>query len=68
MKIHKHGRVLALTCDKCGCSFMAGINECQNCGFFYKVACPDCGSNVESKASPREATNEGETDELGKEV
>ena len=46
MKILRHGTLYKFECDKCGCEFVAGANECINAGFFMSLTCPECGSEA----------------------
>lgn len=43
MKIIKSGRIFTIECIACECKYVIGINEAEDCGFFHKSICPECG-------------------------
>ena len=43
MRIIRPGRTFTIECSGCECRYTIGINETEDCGFFHKSICPECG-------------------------
>ena len=58
--IIKHGDTMLFRCENCGCTFLCSNKEVDDCGFFYRVNCPDCGEEVKlaRKLNGEEKENE----------
>lgn len=50
MLITKHGNVVRFVCEACGCEFVEAKKYTQECGFFIRASCPECGREVRDQA------------------